>query len=143
MDQASLDEAARDHSAALRAVSGGWYGVDLDGTLARYEGWNGGAIGDPVPLMLARVHEWLLMGQKVKIFTARVGMGAGYSEESKRSDNRAFVEEQRGIIEAWCVKHLGQKLEVTATKDFAMVALFDDRCFQVETNTGRIIGEDP
>ena len=33
----------------------GWIGVDLDGTLAEYHGWNGGAIGEPVPAMLARV----------------------------------------------------------------------------------------
>lgn len=37
----------------------GWIGVDLDGTLALYKGWSGGTIGEPVPLMAARVKDWL------------------------------------------------------------------------------------
>jgi hypothetical protein len=28
-------------------------------------------------------------------------------------------------------------------KDFGMILLYDDRCRQVETNTGRIIGGNP
>ena len=34
----------------------GWIGVDLDGTLAMYDGWVGVShIGEPVPAMLQRV----------------------------------------------------------------------------------------
>ena len=99
----------------------GWIGVDLDGTLAEYHGWNGGAIGAPVPAMLARVKEWLAKEQSVKIFTARA------------CTNDA---EQIALIKAWCVQHVGQELEVTATKDFAMIELWDDRCIQVIPNKG-------
>ncbi len=99
----------------------GWIGVDLDGTLAEYHGWNGGAIGEPVPAMLSRVKEWLAKEQSVKIFTARA------------CTNDA---EQIALIKAWCVQHVGQELEVTATKDFAMIELWDDRCIQVIPNKG-------
>ena len=99
----------------------GWIGVDLDGTLAEYHGWNGGAIGEPVPAMLARVKEWLAKEQQVKIFTARV------------CTNEA---EQIALIKAWCIQHVGQELEVTATKDFSMIELWDDRCIQVIPNKG-------
>lgn len=106
----------------------GWIGVDLDGTLAEYHGWNGGAIGAPIPAMLARVKEWLAKEQSVKIFTARA------------CTNDA---EQIALIKAWCVQHVGQELEVTATKDFAMIELWDDRAIQIIPNTGkRVDGEE-
>ena len=42
----------------------GWIGVDLDGTLAHYEGWKGiEHIGAPVPAMLERVKNWLAEGK--------------------------------------------------------------------------------
>jgi hypothetical protein len=102
----------------------GWIGVDLDGTLAHYEGWRGVEhIGEPVPAMLARVLDWLDQGVSVKIFTAR-----------------AFGEDPAAIapIQAWCEKYLGRILPITCTKDFGMVELWDDRCVQVEPNTGRV-----
>jgi len=114
----------------------GWVGVDLDGTLAKYGIWNGG-IGDPIPLMVERVKKWLAEGVEVRIFTARVGSGGGYSAESGRSDDDGFAAEQRALIEAWCEKHIGCKLPVTATKDFRMIELWDDRAVQVVVNTGQ------
>lgn len=105
-------------------MSGGWIGVDLDGTLAEYHGWVGADdIGKPIPAMLERVQAWLAAGKVVKIFTARVAF-----DESG---------EVRRNIEAWCLKHVGQTLEVTNAKDYGMVELWDDRCVQVEANTGR------
>ena len=51
----------------------GWIGVDLDGTLAEYDGWVGPQhIGKPVPLMVDRVKRMLDYGEDVRIFTARV-----------------------------------------------------------------------
>lgn len=114
----------------------GWICVDLDGTLAKYGTWDGG-IGEPIPLMVERVKGWIEQGVEVRIFTARVGFGGGYSAESGRSDDENFAAEQRLLIEAWCEKHIGTKLPVTATKDFRMVELWDDRAIQVEMNTGR------
>lgn len=99
----------------------GWIGVDLDGTLAEYDGWKGPYhIGEPVPAMAFRVRKWLADGRDVRIFTARAG-----------------VPEQVPPIQAWCERHFGTVLPVTATKDFAMTELWDDRAVQVEPNTGR------
>jgi hypothetical protein len=111
----------------------GWIGVDLDATLAHYEGWNGGKIGAPIPAMVQRVREWLGSGQRVKIITARVACGSQVWD----------VEEQRHAIEAWCLEHIGVKLEVTCQKDFAMIQLYDDRCVQVVPNTGRLVTDYP
>ncbi len=109
--------------------SGGWIGVDLDGTLAHYDTWNGpGHIGPPVPVMVDRVKRWLEAGHKVKIFTARV------SHEPQADEVRAAVAE-------WLVKHGLPVLEVTCIKDFAMIELWDDRCVQVRPNTGEPVGE--
>lgn len=119
----------------MSSHSSGWIGVDLDGTLAHYDGWKGCAhIGDPVPAMVERVKGWLAEGRTVKIFTARMhGHGApligGGTEDVKTP------------IELWCRKHVGQVLEITNVKDFGMIELWDDRAVQVEVNTGRAMVE--
>jgi hypothetical protein len=105
---------------------GGWIGVDLDGCLAHYESWiSVDHIGKPIPLMVARVKQWISEGQQVKIFTARV---AREGDEATKA---------RQVIEEWCLKHIGTILEITNKKDFAMITLWDDRCVQIEPNTGR------
>ena len=105
----------------------GWIGVDLDGTLAHYEGWDNGRVGAPIPAMVNRVKGWLAEGRPVKIVTARVAGGPR---------NAALVAAQREIIQNWCYEHLGRRLEVTNEKDYAMLQLWDDRCVQVVPNTG-------
>jgi hypothetical protein len=103
----------------------GWIGVDLDGTLAHYEGWKGADhIGDPIPAMAARVRAWIAEGRTVKIFTAR-----------------ATVPEQVAPVVAWLTRHgfcdaSGAALEVTNVKDFGMHELWDDRCVRVVSNSG-------
>lgn len=120
-----------------------WIGVDLDGTLAEYHGWNGGKVGGPIPLMVERVKKWLAEGKSVRILTARVGVQEdAYSEESGSAATKEFAERQRKLIEEWCLKHIGRKLPVTASKDFAMVELWDDRAVSVEHNTGRVIEQE-
>lgn len=104
---------------------GGWIGVDLDGTLAHYEGWNEGKIGAPIPKMLERVKRWLAEGKQVKIFTARVN---GWHDQ---------IRTQEALIHEWCLLHLGQAIPITHCKDPAMIELWDDRAVQVEPNTGR------
>lgn len=107
-------------------MSGGWIGVDLDGTLAHYDGWKGiEHVGKPIPAMLERVRAWLAAGRTVKIFTARV---------SVPSRDRGEV---IGHIHAWCAEHGLPALDVTHEKDFGMIELWDDRCVQVVPNTGR------
>lgn len=113
----------------------GWIGVDLDGTLAHYEGWQGADhVGEPIPEMLERVQRWLTEGKNVRIFTARVS-----SDGSAKRDTDAAV--ARLAINAWCEKHLGRTLRITNVKDFAMVELWDDRAVQVVCNTGRPVGK--
>ena len=103
----------------------GWVGVDLDGTLAFYDGWKGPShIGKPIPLMLERVKEWLTKGIEVRIFTARA---ASCNPERLQSIQ---------AIKRWSREHIGQELPITAEKDYAMFELWDDRCVQVIPNEG-------
>lgn len=104
----------------------GWIGVDLDGTLAHYEGWKGGQIGEPIPAMVHRIRCWLQEGKEVRIFTARVC----------RMQTTEFLREQEQSIKEWCVLHIGIVLPVTSEKDFGMIELWDDRCVRVRINTG-------
>ena len=117
-------------------MANGWIGVDLDGTLAFYDGWKDKHIGDPIPDMAFRVRKWLGEGKLVKIMTARVGppttsivTGVQYTD--------ADIEEQRTLIQDWTELHFGVRLEVTASKDFAMIQLWDDRAIQIIENTGK------
>jgi hypothetical protein len=134
----------------------GWIGVDLDGTLAKYGRWAGPLeIGEPIAPMVARVRQWLAEGKEVRIFTARVAVPevtpeyiARVEEFARKAGRESFdasahiaewtaaVGPMREAIEAWCEKHLGQRLAVTCTKDFGMVALWDDRAVRVRMNTG-------
>jgi hypothetical protein len=104
---------------------GGYVAVDLDGTLAQYDGWRGiGVIGEPVPAMLTRVMKWIEEGREVKIFTARAG-----TDEGVRA------------VREWLIKHKilqrnGLTPTITNVKDFEMVELWDDRCVRVRPNTG-------
>lgn len=90
-----------------------WIGIDLDGTLAHYDGWQGiKHIGDPIWSMVKTVKLLIDHGVEVRIFTAR-------------------CQEPESIpyIEDWCVRYIGQKLPVTDKKDFDMVAMLDDRAY--------------
>ena len=110
-----------------------WIGVDLDGTLAKYDGWRGELhIGDPIPAMVERVKDWLALGCEVRIFTARVTEGRT-NRDGTLHDNLAV----RTVIERWCRQHIGAVMPITNVKDYGMVALWDDRAVQVVSNTGR------
>lgn len=124
----------------------GWIGVDLDGTLAHYEGWRGPTvIGKPIPKMVDRVVRWIQEGPEVRIMTARVFPG--------KPDAPAC----RAAIEDWLKRHVYSKLpasfvdapvpfpylKITHEKDPMMLELWDDRCVQVIPNTGdRADGKD-
>ena len=99
-----------------------WVGVDLDGTLARYDGWQGPEhIGEPIPRMVERVQRWIQQGVKVKIFTAR-----------------ASVMGQIPYVREWVDEHVGPGIEITNIKDYGMTGLWDDRCVPVVSNTGEV-----
>jgi hypothetical protein len=98
-----------------------WIGVDLDGTLAYFDSWQGlEHIGKPVPTMEKRVLHWIEQGHKVKILTARASLPGGIPP-----------------VERWLKKHKFPPLEVTNAKDFYMLELWDDRAVQVIPNMGK------
>lgn len=104
---------------------GAWIGVDFDGTLAmdikEKDAQGFGIPGPPVPAMLARVKRWLDEGREVRIF-------------SGRARDKANTQ----IVLDWLREHGLPMLEVTATKDREMIALYDDRAITVEKNTGAL-----
>lgn len=108
----------------------GWIGIDLDGTLARYESGDGiVTIGEPIPKMVEFVKQILAEGvYEVRIMTARVS--------GKELPAIAY---QEYIIREWCKRHIGQYLPVTCEKDYNMVALYDDRAYHVVRNEGVIL----
>jgi hypothetical protein len=144
----------------------GWIGVDLDGTLAEWkEPYDVLQIGPPIPAMIERVKDWLAEGQDVRIFTARVGpasaaecvaalneittnqyVAVGLTDRDylhvRDGDPTIFWQRyQCALIAAWCQEYLGQVLPITATKDFHLWQLWDDRCVQMVSNTGQPISE--
>ena len=100
-----------------------WIGVDLDGTLAHWDGWKGHEhIGEPIPAMVERVKRWIKMDIEVRIFTAR-----------------ASIPEHTIPVEKWLARNGLGGLRVTNEKDYRMLQLWDDRCVQVVPNTGEQI----
>jgi len=136
----------------------GWYGFDLDGTLAVYDGWRGiDHIGAPVAPMVRlarRMHE---IGLRIKVVTARVSPRPlpetrpnPYVKHSwcvQDPDVQTWALKPdwgaREFVQEWCYRNLGFAPGVTHEKDYAMLQLFDDRCVQVEANTGRVLGRLP
>lgn len=116
-----------------------WIGVDLDGTLAEYGGWQGpDHIGRPIPLMVERVKQWLLEGRDVRIFTARVDGGeVALTMGDVNGEHFKDIQRVRNGIELWCKEHIGQVLPITNRKDYGMTELWDDRAVQVIPNTGK------
>lgn len=111
----------------------GWYGVDLDGTLAEYFGWKtDGGIGNPIPAMVKRVKGWLAEGIDVRIMTARVN-------PKGREDFPEQYKLQQSLIQEWCLKHVGRILPICYEKDLNMIKLYDDRAVQVIENTGELL----
>ena len=92
----------------------GFKGVDFDGTLVVE------AYGNNIPVMpmVEMVKKWLADGEDVIIFTAR-----GWQQN----------------VEDFCVKHFGKPLPITNVKQRGMSTWYDDRCVQVERDTGRIL----
>ena len=113
----------------------GWIGVDLDGTWAEYHGWQGPEhIGPAVPSMTKRIQAWIAAGIEVRVFTARVSHDG--TERRKQDAIKARIH-----IDLWVQEQLGFPLEITNEKDYGMLELYDDRCVQVEENTGKLIGK--
>jgi phosphoribosylamine--glycine ligase len=115
----------KDYRELLKALgdeSEGWYGVDLDGTLASHSSWSDD-IGEPIPRMVQRVKRWLYEGKEVRILTARGTVPDGRFEQLIK-------------IHEWVHEHIGAPLEVTHEKDPFMIRLYDDRVVRVVANEG-------
>ena len=93
--------------------------------------------GGAAAAMVEQVKHWRAKGRRVKIFTARV------APKSEHKNHRDEADAAHQAIQAWCTEHIGEALEVTNIKDHGMIALYDDRAYRVEKNTGRIIDEHP
>lgn len=141
----------------------GWYGFDLDGTLAKYDKWEGiDHIGEPVKPMVDLIRKMHAEGRVVKILTARVAPRANaeykdrekcappdYVMEADRSDYVIPWAENmylsldkwgaREFIIDWCLKNLGFLPEITHEKDHLMLELYDDRVKQVVPNEGLLV----
>lgn len=132
----------------------GWYGFDLDGTLAKYDGWKGiDHIGDPVKPMVDLIKRMHDEGKVVKIMTARVApkekpetkpnpyMAGNWCIQEPDVQTWALKGEWTPLefVQEWCYRILGFVPEVVYQKDHLMLELYDDRVKQVVPNEGWLI----
>ena len=116
----------------------GWWGVDLDCTMAEYEKFQGPEhIGAPIMRTIRRVRYWLRQGRDVRVFTARVHLPHYTDADFGESYQNAVVAVK--AIDAFCDEHFGRRLPITCEKDYHMVSLLDDRVEQVIPNTGKLV----
>ena len=125
----------------------GWYGFDLDGTLAKYDGWKGiDHIGEPVKPMVDLIKRMHDEGKVVKIMTARIAphkledgtVGESYITVpgGEKGATRNYAHQ---FINDWCHFNLGFVPEIVYQKDHLMLELYDDRVKQVVPNEGWLV----
>lgn len=129
----------------------GWYGFDLDGTLAKYDGWKGiDHIGEPVKPMVDLIKRMHDEGKVVKIVTARVAprrledgtVGEQFTWLTPEpSSDPAAKYTATQYIQDWCEEtaQLGFVPEIVYQKDHLMLELYDDRVKQVVPNEGWLV----
>lgn len=101
--------------------------VDLDGTLAEYNGWRGMEhIGAPVQNIVTALKYHQSQGAKIWIFTARVS-----------DDNEA--PQATFHIKNWLKRYNIEVDGITAVKHKFFTEIWDDRAIQVVRNTGQFI----
>ena len=125
----------------------GWYGFDLDGTLAVYDKWKGiDHIGEPVKPMVDLIKKMHDEGKVVKILTARIAphkledgtVGESYITvpDGEGGVTRTYAHQ---FINDWCHFNLGFIPEIVYQKDHLMLELYDDRVKQVVPNEGFLV----
>ena len=132
----------------------GWYGFDLDGTLAKYDGWKGiDHIGEPVKPMVDLIKKMHAEGKVVKIMTARVApkekpeskpnpyMAGNLCVQEPDVQTWALKDEWTPLefVQEWCYRNLGFIPEIVYQKDHLMLELYDDRVKQVVPNEGWLV----
>ncbi|AIK67536.1 hypothetical protein SS1_32 [Cronobacter phage vB_CsaP_Ss1] len=101
--------------------------VDLDGTLAYYDGWKGiEHIGSVIPEVANAIERAQKEGADVWIFTARV---------SDPSD----AEQAGKYVHDWLIKNNIKFEGITAVKHKFFSEFWDDRAIQVIKNTGEFV----
>lgn len=125
----------------------GWYGFDLDGTLAKYDKWEGiDRIGEPIKPMVDLIKRMHDEGKVVKILTARIAphkledgaVGESYITipDGEGGVTRTYAHQ---FINDWCHFNLGFIPEIVYQKDHLMLELYDDRVKQVVPNEGLLV----
>lgn len=100
--------------------------VDLDGTLAEYNGWKGiDHIGKPIEKMVKKVVDAHNDGTTIYIFTARI------ADERGARKNKILH-----YIEDWLLKHDIPFDEITCIKHKVIREFWDDRAVCVVPNSG-------
>ena len=143
----------------------GWYGFDLDGTLAKYDKWEGiDHIGEPVKPMVDLIKKMHAEGKVVKILTARVSHRHNVNTDPSLGPDgpkdiydgeqsvSTFARHDDGtpacavkrkyasdFIREWCEANLGFIPEITHEKDHLMLELYGDRVKQVVPNEGLLV----
>lgn len=118
--------------------SKGWYGIDLDHTMALYDrsSMGMGDIGEPIKPMIDFVNFLLERGDEVRVFTARAYLPPEPSMRDYEDHMAAHV-----AIENFCMEQYGKRLTITCMKDPYCIRLFDDIAVGIERDTGRFLNE--
>jgi hypothetical protein len=94
--------------------------VDLDGTLAIFDGWRGiSYIGEPIDSVVERAYQKEKEGYEIVIYTARA------------NDSRSIP-----IIRNWLRNHNLPNWRITDKKDSSMKEIWDDLAIRVPRNKG-------
>lgn len=103
--------------------------VDLDGTLAQYDGWKGiDHIGPVIPEVANAMERAQAEGAEVHLFTARV------------SDPEDAAEAHQ-VISKWAEENNFNFASITAVKHKFFTEFWDDRAIQVIKNQGVFVME--
>jgi len=102
-------------------------GVNFDGTLARDDGNYKGrsSLGEPIPVVLARVKDRIAQGDVVVLFTSRLA-------DPTREDHGTVL----AALHRWTETHVGERLFCTATKFPYLSEIWDWRAVFIPKNAG-------
>lgn len=106
---------------------------DLDGTLAKHlPNYDELVIGPPIEPIVELAKDYHKRGYEVRIFTARAAPQKNLDGTDR--DMTPVITK----IQQWAELNLGFSVVVSNQKDYGTVAIYDDRAYRVEFNTGRV-----